>query len=138
MHRGLPLQGPDGRERVVKSRARKNDLLLILGALLLAAALLFVLRLTRRAGAEAVVTADGAELCRLPLAEDSDTVLPCGNTVTVRGGAVCVSDADCPDRICVRTGWISADGETIVCLPHRLVVTVTGGAAGGTDAEAGG
>lgn len=118
-------------------RTRRNDLLLILGALLLAAALLFVLRLTRRTGGEAVVSIGGAEYCRLPLTIDAELTLPCGNTVTVRGGAVCVSDADCPDRVCVRTGWVRADGETIVCLPHRLVVEVAGGAARGTDAETG-
>ena len=136
LHRRLPLQGDRRLHRLVK-RTRRNDLLLILGALLLAAALLFVLRLTRRTGGEAVVSIGGAEYCRLPLTIDAELTLPCGNTVTVRGGAVCVSDADCPDRVCVRTGWVRADGETIVCLPHRLVVEVAGGAARGTDAETG-
>ncbi len=121
----------------MKNRKTRNDLLLILGVLLLAAALLLLLHFTRRTGGEAVVTIDGTEYCRLPLGTDTERVLPCGNTVTVRDGAVCVSEADCPDRVCVRTGWVCADGETIVCLPHRLVVTVEGGAAGSTDTETG-
>ena len=50
--------------------------------------------------------------------------------IEVSGGRVRVRDADCPDRLCVRMGWVSRDGESIVCLPHKLVVTVRGGEAG--------
>lgn len=39
------------------------------------------------------------------------------------GGIACI-EADCPDGICVKTGAVSHETETIVCLPHRLVLTV--------------
>lgn len=46
------------------------------------------------------------------------------NTITVEPGQICVSHADCPDQICVRTGWIS-DGRTpIVCLPNHLSIRI--------------
>ena len=48
------------------------------------------------------------------------------NIVEVRDGAVCVREADCPDATCVRQGSVRHVGECIVCLPHRLVVTVEG------------
>ncbi|MFR5073321.1 MAG: NusG domain II-containing protein [Bianqueaceae bacterium] len=32
--------------------------------------------------------------------------------------------SDCPDQVCVRTGFISLAGQTAVCLPHRLVVRI--------------
>ena len=38
-----------------------------------------------------------------------------------------MKDADCPDRLCVKQGSISKNGESIVCLPHKVIVTVTGG-----------
>ncbi|MGN1347015.1 MAG: NusG domain II-containing protein [Eubacteriales bacterium] len=44
------------------------------------------------------------------------------NTVSVEPGRICVSEADCPDRICVQQGWQSAGETPIVCLPHRLVI----------------
>ena len=45
------------------------------------------------------------------------------NVVTVRPGTICVSDADCPDRICVDRGWLSRkDAAPIICMPHRLVL----------------
>ena len=92
------------------------------------------MRLTRVKGAEAVVTVDGATVAALPLSEDAVLTVGEGqgfsNVVEVSGGRVRVSDADCPDRLCVRTGWVSRDGESIVCLPHKLVLTVRGGEAG--------
>ena len=47
-------------------------------------------------------------------------------TVTVTNGEVCVFDADCPDKICEKRGAISREGESIVCLPNKVVVTIAG------------
>lgn len=44
------------------------------------------------------------------------------NTVTVRPGSICVSDADCSDHSCVRQGWLEGGLTPIVCLPHKLVI----------------
>ena len=46
------------------------------------------------------------------------------NTVVVEGGEIRVSEADCPDKICVNMGGVSRSGETITCLPHKLVIEV--------------
>ena len=43
------------------------------------------------------------------------------NVVTVRDGTVCVSEASCPDQICVRRGGCSG-GAPVICLPNRLVI----------------
>ena len=51
------------------------------------------------------------------------------NIVTIENGGVTMTDADCPDKLCVKTGRISKTGETIVCLPHRVVVEIIGAAA---------
>ena len=49
------------------------------------------------------------------------------NTVVIENGTVYMKDADCPDKLCEKTGKISKNGETIVCLPHRVVVEIQGG-----------
>ena len=49
-----------------------------------------------------------------------------------------MEEADCPDRLCVRQGAVSRVGESIICLPHELVVTVEGEEMdGGLDGVAG-
>lgn len=57
------------------------------------------------------------------------------NIVTVKPGRICVSEADCPDKICVNRGWASGGVSPIVCMPHKLVIRFDGG--GETDAVAG-
>ena len=46
------------------------------------------------------------------------------NTVTILNGECFVVDADCRDRICINRGKISKIGESIVCLPHKLIVEI--------------
>lgn len=41
-------------------------------------------------------------------------------------GQVYISDADCPDKLCISMGRISENGEYLACLPHRLFITITG------------
>ncbi|HHT91817.1 MAG: NusG domain II-containing protein [Bacillota bacterium] len=48
------------------------------------------------------------------------------NVVEINEGQVRVSEADCPDLLCVNTGWRRHVGQVIVCLPHYFVVRVVG------------
>ena len=57
------------------------------------------------------------------------------NTVRVEPGRIAVVEADCPDKVCIKTGYIENGVVPIVCLPHRLAITVTG--SGEYDAVAG-
>lgn len=41
--------------------------------------------------------------------------------------------SDCPQQICMAQGWRKRQGETIVCVPNHLVITITGGERGGRD-----
>lgn len=48
-------------------------------------------------------------------------------------GSVHMADADCPDQYCVQHAAIHAGHETIICLPHELVVEITGGEVSDVD-----
>ncbi|PIE53863.1 MAG: hypothetical protein CSA35_09130 [Dethiosulfovibrio peptidovorans] len=48
------------------------------------------------------------------------------NTVSVEPGRIRISSADCPTKLCVRQGWLSPGGLPLICLPHRLVISVEG------------
>lgn len=49
------------------------------------------------------------------------------NLLSVSDGEVRMEAADCRDQICVHHSPISSGGESIICLPHRLVVEIVGG-----------
>ena len=89
------------------------------------------------AGAWAVVSVEGVETARYPLSEDRTVTLGDGrdwNLLRIAGGRAAVTEASCGDLTCVDTGPIWREGETIVCLPHRLMVSIEGGAASPFDA----
>ena len=48
-------------------------------------------------------------------------------TIRLEPGRVCIGESACPSQDCVHTGWISRAGEQIICLPNRLVISLTGG-----------
>lgn len=103
----------------------------MLALLVLAGSVWGVLHVIKKQGGEAVVRVDGTVVEILPLDRSATLTLETAdgktNTVVVENGRVCVLDADCTDRICVRRGWAQYEGESIVCLPHKMVVTLRGG-----------
>jgi hypothetical protein len=48
------------------------------------------------------------------------------NILVLTGSGVYIKEANCPDQICVNFGRISKPGQTIVCLPHRVLISITG------------
>ena len=61
------------------------------------------------------------------LAKDQSIEINGGtNVLKIRNGSADMTEADCPDKYCVDHKPICRGGETIICLPHRLVVEVTG------------
>ena len=83
-------------------------------------------------GTIAVITVDGQEFRRIDLSRvtgsyDIEISTKYGhNTVHVAPGRIAVTQADCPDGICVAQGAIDRGGIPIVCMPHRLVVKIEG------------
>ena len=87
---------------------------------------------TENGALTAVVTADGQEIDRFAPADlenEPRTYAHNGYTLTVTAedGGLRVSEADCPIQDCVHTGAISRSGQSIVCLPARIVIQLTGG-----------
>lgn len=57
------------------------------------------------------------------------------NVISVEKGRICVSDADCPDGLCVKQGWRSGGVTPIVCLPNRLVINFKNVSDNGDDID---
>lgn len=73
----------------------------------------------------AYVYIDGKETGRYALESDREIPLLDGRvTLTVSDGAVAITENDCPNGICVKTGFISKAGERIVCVPNKISVVL--------------
>jgi len=106
---------------------KKRDIILILSVLLIAAALFLVVELTKEDGAGVVVKVDGNKIAEYSLSENATYELNGGtNILVIENGKAYLSDANCPDKLCVHQGKISRTGEVITCLPNKLTVTVFG------------
>ena len=115
------MQGSVGKKKVFA------DIILICILLVLALSVFLVVELTRREGAYVVVSIDGGEVCRYALSEDGEFTLNGGtNTLVISGGKAYISEADCPDGLCVSQGKISRTGQTVVCLPNRVMLRIVG------------
>ena len=79
-------------------------------------------------GAYGRISADGAVVLTVDLSEDAAFGLPQNPRVrfAVRGGAVAFTESDCPDKICVRSGFLSRPGQMAACLPNRVSLVVAG------------
>lgn len=68
----------------------------------------------------------------IPIVQDGVTT----NVLTIRDGRADMTEADCPDKLCVHQKAISKNHEMIVCLPNKVVVEVTGSEENGFDSIA--
>lgn len=107
---------------------KKGDFILIGCILVFAVVSLLVYRYVNGGAAKwAVVTVDGQEYGRYPLDEDQEILIQGAgggtNLLVIKDGYADVMDASCPDKLCVHQHKIRDNGETIVCLPNKVVVT---------------
>lgn len=109
---------------------KKNDILLIISILVIALLAIGAGKLFfEQEGAVAVVSVAGVETARYPLNQDTEVTVAGkdgkgSNRLSIHDGMADMLDADCPDKLCVHQKSISKGGETIVCLPHQIVVSV--------------
>ncbi len=127
---------PPDKERRLCAAGIKRDIILI-GALI-ATGLLIVLAVWLFSGKGQIVEVrvDGRVTARYSLSQDMTVRLNGeggSNLLVISGGEAFVQDADCPDKLCVKTGRISRQGQSVICLPHRLVVEIKGDAPVKTD-----
>ena len=109
-------------------RKTKNDIILAVIVIAVAAVGLLLLNVFKTEGSFAVVKIDGKETARYPLSVNTDVVIETGdngkNTLVIENNKAFMKDANCPDKICEGHSKISYKGETIVCLPHKVVIEI--------------
>lgn len=109
---------------------QKNDMILLAICTLIIAIVFIFFRMDRQDGKKLIVKVDGkvVETHTLDQKLTQHVVFEDGeNIFEIVDGQVNMQTADCPDQICVNHKPISKTGETIVCLPHKLVLEIVGG-----------
>ena len=104
----------------------KCDVILILAILLAGAILFYVQGNGREEPSYALISSSGHEDIRVNLGLDKKFPLPWNENVIfiVENGRVAFLASDCPDQICVNTGFIGHSGRRAVCLPNRVAVFI--------------
>jgi hypothetical protein len=114
-------------------RKFRNDLIFIAAILALVAMGAAALFFLRGEGSTVQVEVNGTVTGTYPLSVDREVEILTGengeerNLLVIKDGKATVTAATCPDGICASHKPISREGESIVCLPHKVVITVIGG-----------
>ena len=107
---------------------KRNDWILAAGVIV-AAVLIFCVQLVTNLSfdeeqAVVLVTVKGGDFGSYRLSEDQTVDIGGKNTLVIKDGTARMEKADCPDQICVHHREISRNGESIICLPNQVVVSV--------------
>ena len=114
---------------------KKNDILLAIGIFLIAGAFLLVFwKIGSLDVGNITVTMNGQLVGTYSLKQDQEIPIGETNYLVIEDGQAVMIEADCLDQLCVNHKSISKIGETIVCLPNKLIVEVVGGEEADMDA----
>ena len=108
---------------------KKRDLIIIAGVVAVALIAFGVFHLINKKGTGLMlrVSQNGAVIRTLPLDhDDSETITSDlgSNTIVIKDLSAWVESADCDNQMCVHSPAIQSPGETIACLPHRLILEI--------------
>ncbi len=109
-------------------KLRKADLILFAAVLVFGAVLATVLLLRSAGGGMAQVRVAGMVTASYPLNENASYTITGANGGTnllvIEDGSARIEEASCPDGVCIHTGRVRRDGQSIVCLPNQVVVEI--------------
>ncbi len=81
------------------------------------------------------ISQNGELVKSVPLDGRYERIVLSGCTVEISDGGARMLESDCDDRVCVRTGEIHGHGQSVICVPNRVTVDISG--ESGIDAVAG-
>lgn len=119
---------------------KKADFIIIgVVAVIVSVLAFFLYFVNADSGSIVIVEKDGEVIETLSLEQDAERVYEFDgetNTLVIEDGKAKITDANCPDGICSQHKSINKSGESIICLPHKLVVTVSNDKENDDDIDA--
>ena len=102
---------------------KKNDFILVIVILVLAGVAFFAYRHFNQQSAQMIcVTVDGKTYGTYSLHTDREILINKTNMLVIKDGKADMKEAKCPDQICVNQKAICESGESIICLPNRVII----------------
>lgn len=105
---------------------KRSDIIVIV-AIFACCVLLFSVMLSKNNGKNIKVTVDREQYAVFSLNKNAEHKIKTekgSNTLVIYNGECYFKDSDCFDKTCQKTGKIKNIGESIVCLPHRVIAEV--------------
>ena len=113
------------------NKKTRNDIILVAVIFVFAIAFLLFFQMNKQQGSSVIVKIDGVDKYTYSLNEDFTVDIFTGendefiNTLVIKDGKAYISQANCPDKICEGHRAVSYSGETIVCLPHKVIIEIS-------------
>lgn len=111
---------------------KKADIILAAALIVIGLAMSWFFSFGQTTGSELVITRAGKVFGTYPLSEDRTIEVKQDshiNKITIKNGQVSMSFSDCHGQDCVQQHTISQTGESIVCLPNKVMLEIRGGKA---------
>lgn len=114
---------------------KKLDIIIIVGLLILSFVPSFILGLRNNqeyTGTYAEISVAGKVIDKIYFKEtEGEKEIPIKtsygeNTIHISKDGIYMSEADCTDEICLKDGMITKVGQSLVCLPHKLIIEIKG------------
>ena len=111
--------------KFLNNKIEKVLWIIILGV---AVALFLFLKFSANDGEQVIVKVDKKEIARYDLNTDREVIIDGKdggkNTLVIKDGKAYIKDATCPDKLCEHQGKIHMVGQSLICLPNRVVIEI--------------
>jgi hypothetical protein len=107
----------------------KPDISLVLSVIALIIVFYFLFDLSHSVEKYVVIEIDGGKGKKVTFPEN--TIINVNGKegplkIEISGRKVRVLDSSCQNKLCVKSGWINKNGESIICLPNRAIIKILG------------
>ena len=115
-------------KKILEDKKRRSDLILVGVLLFLGLSVFLFYYVNRTEGSTVVVSIDGKKVAEYPLSVNGTYYLNNGtNVLVIEDGYAYISEANCPGyQDCVEEGKKRFVGETITCLPNKVIIEIVG------------
>ncbi len=120
---------------------KKNDIILIIAIAIIAIGAISFILLNKKEGGKVIISVGGEVYKEVSLKEEQEIPIVTKdgefeNILQIKNGCATMKEANCPDQLCVYQKSISKEGESIVCLPHQVIITIEGKESSSLDSIA--